>query len=167
MKNIINTCIVLITIFGAVSISNAQSEKMKKKPASSPQPVEAPKKVIEREDEHTTTVTVTKQNEVVYTEVDEQPQFKGGNEALYKWIGNNIKYPEAARKKKKEGVVVAQFIIEKDGKVSTATIQKDEVGFGADQEVLQLLDKMPYWSPGKINDQPVRVMYSIPVSFKL
>lgn len=167
MKNIIKICFVLVAITGTTYISDAQSDKLKKQPQKQLHEVETPKKVI-KQDENPVITGFQNDNSVkVHTEVDELPQFKGGNEALYKWIGETIKYPEAAQKNKKEGVVTAQFIIEKDGKISNATILKDEVGYGADKEVLQLLENMPYWSPGKLNNEPVRVQYSIPVSFKL
>lgn len=71
--------------------------------------------------------------------MDVQPEFPGGNDALYKYVGANLKYPAAAKENNITGKVIVQFIIEKDGTISTPTIIRDEVGYGATDEVLRIL----------------------------
>lgn len=54
--------------------------------------------------------------------MDVQPEFPGGNDALYKYVGANLKYPAAAKENNITGKVIVQFIIEKDGTMSTPTM---------------------------------------------
>jgi len=103
----------------------------------------------------------------VYRVVDVQPEFPGGNNAMYKYIGEHLQYPADANAKKITGKVIAQFIVEKDGSVSTPTIVRDEVGNGATEEVIRLLNAMPSWKAGQQDGKIVRVMYTLPVVFKL
>jgi len=103
----------------------------------------------------------------VYRVVDVQPEFPGGNNAMYKYIGEHLQYPADAKAKKITGKVIAQFIVEKDGSVSTPTIVRDEVGNGATEEVIHLLNAMPSWKAGQQDGKIVRVMYTLPVVFKL
>lgn len=103
----------------------------------------------------------------VYNVVEIQPEFPGGQEAMYKFIGANLKYPAEAKANKIEGKVIAQFIVEKDGTVSTPTIVRDAVGHGASEAVLRVINSMPKWKSGKHQGEDVRVQYTLPFTFKL
>ena len=56
--------------------------------------------------------------EDIFVVVEDQPQFKGGTEALMKYLGDNIKYPKEAHEKNIQGRVIANFVINKDGTLS-------------------------------------------------
>ena len=58
-------------------------------------------------------------------------------------------------------------LLEKDGTISTPTIIRDEVGYGATDEVLRILKGMPSWKAGQQDGKIVRVQYTLPVKFKL
>ncbi len=85
-------------------------------------------------------------------------------------VAQNIRYPEAARQKNVEGVVVTQFVVEKDGKMSNFSILKD-IGDGCGDEalrVLQALADVPMtWQPGLTGGKPVRVKTVLPLRFRL
>ncbi|MBI1224604.1 MAG: TonB family protein [Bacteroidetes bacterium] len=85
---------------------------------------------------------------------------------LIETIYGNIKYPAKARDKGVEGMVVAKFVIEKDGSISSPEIVKS-VGSGCDEEVLRVIKEMPDWSPGKKDGKAVAVSFTLPVMFKL
>lgn len=104
--------------------------------------------------------------EAIFTVVDQMPQFQGGPEGLGSFIRSNLSYPREALDNKTEGVVVAAFIVEKDGSVSNVEIVKG-IGNGCDQEVIRLIRLMPKWTPGKKDNVNVRVKLNIPVEFKL
>ncbi len=111
--------------------------------------------------------TIQAQNkEAIFTVVDQMPQFQGGPEGLGSFIRSNLSYPREALDNKIEGVVVAAFIVEKDGSVSNVEIVKG-IGHGCDQEVIRLIRLMPKWTPGKKDNANVRVKLNIPVEFKL
>ena len=102
----------------------------------------------------------------VYDIVDEMPSFPGGLEELYKWIYNNVQYPEVARENGIEGRVILKFIIEKDGSLRDSTVIHS-VHPMVDREALRLVGQMPKWHPGKRAGVPVRVRYCLPIKFKL
>ena len=102
----------------------------------------------------------------VFHVVEVEPEFPGGMEALYKYLAENIKYPEKAKKNKVEGRVYITFVIEKDGTVSDAKVLRS-VNEELDAEALRVINAMPKWKPGTQRGVPVRVQYNIPINFKL
>ena len=85
---------------------------------------------------------------------------------MLKFIYSNIKYPAAAREAGIQGKVIIQFIIEKDGSVSEIKTLRD-IGGGAAEEAVRVMESSPKWVPGKQRGKNVRVQYTLPVSFKL
>lgn len=102
----------------------------------------------------------------VFKVVEVDPEFPGGEEALYKYLAENIKYPVMAKNNKVEGRVYITFVIEKDGTVSDAKVLRS-VNEELDTEALRVINAMPKWKPGTQRGVPVRVQYNIPISFKL
>lgn len=121
--------------------------------------------------------TLTSQDST-FTLVDKMPSFVGGQKGLYKYIGDNITYPEAAKKEGIEGRCFVSFIIEKDGSVSNVEILRG-VTYGykkpehisaaklCDQEALNIIKNMPNWEPGEHEGKKVRVVYRMPIKFTL
>ena len=104
--------------------------------------------------------------EIVDETVDQMASYPGGIPALMDFLNENIKYPEQAEREGIEGRVVAGFIVERDGSVSNIEILKS-VHPLLDAEVIRILSLMPNWIPGRQNGQPVRVKYSLPITFRL
>jgi protein TonB len=103
----------------------------------------------------------------IFTVVEEMPQFPGGGEAaLLKYLGQNIKYPPLARENGIDGNVYVTFLVDKDGKVKDAKILRG-IGGGCDEEALRVVSHMPDWKPGKQNGRAVMVQYNLPVKFTL
>ena len=104
----------------------------------------------------------TEDNQIHFL-VQEMPVFPGN---LNTWIYNNIRYPETAKEKKLEGKVYVRFVIEKDGAISNVKVIRG-VSPELDNEAKAVIASMPKWEPGKQNDSPVRVSYTVPVYFAL
>ena len=104
--------------------------------------------------------------EEVFTVVEENPTFPGGETALYEYLGANIKYPEEAKELGIQGRVFVNFVVEKDGSVSNARVLRG-IGGGCDEEALRVVKSMPKWTPGKQRGIPVRVSYNLPIKFTL
>jgi protein TonB len=98
--------------------------------------------------------------------VEDMPQYPGGEAAMYKWLGKNIKYPQVAKENGIEGKVYVQFIIDEKGKVRDAKVVRG-IGGGCDEEALRVVKEMPEWKPGKQRGKPVRVQFTIPIHFQL
>ncbi len=97
---------------------------------------------------------------------EQMPEFPGGEAKLFEFISSNISYPELARQANIEGNVFIGFVIDKDGSISNARIKKD-IGGGCGREALRVVKSMPKWKPGTQGGKRVRVMYNLPVRFKL
>ena len=102
----------------------------------------------------------------VFDVVEEMPQYLGGPQALFKFLGENVQYPAEAEKAGIQGRVIATFVVEKDGSISQPTIVKS-VDPLLDAEAIRVISAMPNWIPGKQNGKEVRVKYTVPLSFNL
>ena len=98
--------------------------------------------------------------------VEQKPSFPGGDAAMYSWLSNNINYPAAASEEGIQGKVTVQFIVEKDGRISNVHVVRGKHP-ALDAEAKRVVSKMPKWTPGRNNGQPVRVIYNLPVNFRL
>jgi protein TonB len=107
-----------------------------------------------------------KQDEPVFTVVENPPKYPGGDDARIKYMVGSMKYPEVARTKGIQGTVYVTFIIETDGAVSNVKILRG-VGGGCDEEAQRVVSEMPKWIPGTQDGKAVRVQYNLPISFRL
>lgn len=98
---------------------------------------------------------------------DDMPEFEGGVAGLMRYVAQNISYPAIAREIGKEGTVYVSFVVNELGNVESAKVMRG-IGYGCDEEVLRVMNKMPRWKKaGKNAGHPVKVRFNIPVSFKL
>ncbi len=108
--------------------------------------------------------------ERVYTlyDVDKKPSFLNGGEEqfLNRWIYDYIKYPKAAIENGIQGKVIVEFVIEKDGSVSSVKVVKS-AGDLLDAEAVKVISASPKWKPGMKGGEAVRVKMAVPVEFKL
>jgi len=104
--------------------------------------------------------------EKVFTIVEQNPAFPGGQKAMYDFLNKNINYPSQARRMGIDGRVFVQFIIDKDGTITDVKSIKG-IGAGCDEEAKRVIQMMPRWNPGKQRGNPVKVKLTIPVFFKL
>jgi periplasmic protein TonB len=102
----------------------------------------------------------------IFTAVEQNPEFPGGTSEMYKFLGNNIKYPAAAQRANVSGRVFVKFVVEKDGSIGNVEVLKG-IGFGCDEEAIRVIKSMPKWNPGRQNGKNVRVFYNMPVVYKL
>ena len=120
----------------------------------------------------------------IFKVVEQMPRFPGceglaGNDQekkacadkkLLEFIYENITYPPTARENSIQGTVVVQFVVEKDGGISSAKVVR-EIGGGCGDEamrIIDLMDKMSQkWIPGKQRGRAVRVMFNLPIKFQL
>ncbi len=98
--------------------------------------------------------------------VEQKPQFPGGESEMYKWLGANIVYPPAAAEEGVSGRVVVEFVVGKDGSITNVRVVRPRHP-ALDKEAVRVVKAMPKWIPGRNNGQPVKVTYTLPVTFKL
>ncbi len=102
----------------------------------------------------------------VFDVVEENPSFPGGDAALMTWLNKNIKYPSAAQENGIQGRVLVSFVVNKDGTIVEPRIVRS-VDPSLDKEAQRVVTAMPRWKPGKQRGKPVRVKFTLPVTFRL
>ena len=143
-------------------------------------------KAIYGNDVNNVVVVKVEENDVPVFEVVEEPaRYPGGEVALMQFLAQNLRYPKIAQENGIQGRILVQFIIEKDGSLSTFNVVKSaipssaiddttekgqtmrEAGKALDEEAVRVLRGMPNWTPAKQRGQEVRLKYTIPVTFRL
>jgi TonB family protein len=110
----------------------------------------------------------TPQNEddIFTGSVEKMPEFPGGTNAMFNFISKNVTYPESAKEAGVEGKVYVQFVVEKDGSLSSFQVIRG-VSDELDAEAIRVSKMMPKWTPGMNEGKPVRVQFTLPFNFKL
>lgn len=109
---------------------------------------------------------VEEEDNVVFQVVEKMPSFPGGDAALFKFLGDNVKYPVIAQENGVQGRVICQFVVNRDGSIVDVEVVRS-VDASLDKEAIRVIKSMPKWSPGQQRGKPVRVKYTLPVNFKL
>ncbi len=104
--------------------------------------------------------------EVIFQVVEDNPEFPGGMGELYKFLGQNTKYPPIAKESGIQGRVFVNFVVEKDGSISNVKVLRG-IGGGCDEEAIRVVKSMPRWKPGKQRGKAVRVSFNLPIKFTL
>jgi len=102
----------------------------------------------------------------IFTVVEEQPTYPGGDEARIRFLQANMKYPEEAKELGVQGKVFVTFVVEVDGSITDVKVLRG-IGSGCDDEAVRVVKSMPRWVPGKQRGVPVRVQFNLPINFKL
>lgn len=110
--------------------------------------------------------TIQRDDQSIYDTAEKMPSFPGGTIAMFKWITSHIQYPSEASEKGAQGKVIVSFVVEKDGSLSNAKVERG-IDASLDEEVLRLVGAMPKWEAGENGGAQVRVRYTIPVTFTL
>ena len=104
--------------------------------------------------------------EAVVDVAEEDAEFPGGYEKLAAFINETINYPDEAIELGVKGRVVVRFVVEKDGRISNASIERPIVECPAcNKEALNIINKMPKWTPAKNAGRPVRLWVRVPIIY--
>lgn len=111
-------------------------------------------------------VFATAQDTVKHVEV--VPVYPGGEKALYADVAvGGLVYPAEAKENGIEGEVIVQFIVEKDGTVDHVRVVKDEVGYGAGEDLVNRVRNLKKFTPGTVDGVPARCQFQLPVTYSL
>ncbi|HAM97668.1 MAG TPA: hypothetical protein DCQ26_03575 [Marinilabiliales bacterium] len=108
----------------------------------------------------------TTESEKVYITVDQMPEFPGGESKLREFIAQQVKYPKEAKEKGIQGKVFVSFCVDVNGKICDVALVKGAYP-SLDEEALRVVKAQPDWKPGKDKGVPVKVSFTIPISFQL
>lgn len=105
--------------------------------------------------------------DTIWFRVEELPVFPGGSGALSNFLGKNMTYPEAAKKKKIQGRVVVGFVLTKECKITNAKIVTG-IDTDCDNEALRVVNSLPQFEkPAQVNGRPVSYHFTLPVHYTL
>lgn len=152
----------------AAEDNTVKTEDVAKEPSEGGDGNDAGKEEVQEKNPETAVspIAVDKDNPLNFHVMEELPQFPGGAVEMMKWLTKNLKYPENAQRRKKQGKVVVQFDININGKISNIKVIQS-VDPQLDHEALRVIRMMPDWKPGVQNDKPCRTRVVIPVWFRL
>lgn len=102
----------------------------------------------------------------IFKFVEQQPEFPGGEKALYKFLQDNVRYPEKASNAGQAGTVRVKFVVNEDGAITNVEVVRG-AGYGMDEEAMRVIKSMPKWKPGKNNGHAVKVYFQVPITFTL
>lgn len=102
----------------------------------------------------------------IFEVVEVNPSFPGGDEALMEYLKKNLKYPSIAQDNGIQGRVIVQFVVNKDGSIVEPQVIRS-VDPSLDKEAIRVVSAMPKWTPGRQRGKPVRVRFTLPVTFRL
>ncbi|NCB69235.1 MAG: TonB family protein [Bacteroidia bacterium] len=115
--------------------------------------------------ESKTTKEIDDDNQI-FMVVENMPKYPGGDQELFKYLSNNVKYPVNAQKNGIQGRVMCQFVVNTDGSVQDAEVVRS-VDPDLDAEAIRVINGMPKWIPGMQKGKAVRVKYTLPLNFRL
>ncbi len=142
MKNLILHSVLFVLIF-TLKVSNGFCQKMEE-------------------------LSDVKIKDSVYSIVDEDASFPGGNKALMKFIQDNLVFPEGYGDIDVVGKIYVSFIVRKDGTCSDFIIKRGIPGAPEfDKMALDLMKKMPKWIPAKVDGKAVDAYHSYPIYIEL
>ena len=102
----------------------------------------------------------------VFYSVETQPEFPGGMAELMKYLQKNTRYPQICKEQGWQGRVIVQFVVNTDSTITDVNVVKP-VNPHFDKEAVRVVEAMPKWIPGKLHGEPVRVRFTLPVTFRL
>ena len=103
----------------------------------------------------------------VYQAVEQMPEFPGGSNGLMTYLRNSIIYPQEARDANIQGKCFVTFVVDSNGKIKDARVQKSSGNEALDKESVRVVESMPRWTPGKQNGKNVAVQYTLPIMYRL
>ena len=83
-----------------------------------------------------------------------------------KYLNDSIRYPQEAKERGIQGRVIVQFVIDTLGNICEERVVRS-IDPQLDGEAIRLVRNMPQWKPGTQRGRPVRVRFTLPITFKL
>ena len=100
----------------------------------------------------------------VFTVVEQPPTFPGGNEAMEKYLAENLKFPATANEKFKKRKVLVKFMVTETGTIDSVLVDKPGNKL-VDAEIIRVVQNMPAWIPAKQSGHAVAFWNKLPVGF--
>ena len=106
----------------------------------------------------------------VYQIAETMPEYPGGVDGLRTYVQENLSVPEKYKQMdtKAEYRVFVQFVVAEDGSITNVELKKSEPSKkDLNEEAIRVVKAMPKWKPGTVDGKPVKVRYTLPVTYRL
>lgn len=153
----------LLMIAFTAMVVMAQAKKGRTTIAQNPAAEQAPETTTVRND-WKPNAAFTPTGGVVFTRAERAPELQPN---LGEWLRDNMHYPDAARAAGIQGKSVIEFVVDANGNVGTPTLKTSSGHAELDMEALRAVRAMPQWKPGTQQGNPVPVLMTLPIVFKL
>jgi TonB family protein len=111
---------------------------------------------------------IESEKDSVYTILSKSPEFPGGMDAMFKFIQNNLVYPDYEKESGIEGTVYLEFIVRKTGEIDNIKLLRGiKGGLQLDKEAIRIVKNMPKWIPGLLEGRNVSSVMRLPIKFRL
>lgn len=107
----------------------------------------------------------TPSDDQVYEEVEQQAEYPGGAGSMFRYLAQNLIYPQMSIENGTQGRVIVRFMVRKDGSISEISIVRSVDPY-IDKEAIRLVKSMPKWKPAQVKGKPVNCWYALPINFK-
>ena len=114
----------------------------------------------------TTTTSPEVSEDKPLTACEQMPVFPGGQEALIKFISDNLHYPLSASQLGTHGRVTVRFVVKTTGEVTDVVVARG-ISDDCDNEAVRVVKLLPKWIPGKQDGRKVSVYFTLPINFVL
>ncbi len=104
--------------------------------------------------------------QVIIDTPDTMPEFPGGQAGLFSFLKSKLRYPRIPLEEKIETTVYVAFVVRPEGNITDIEVLRP-AGYGFDEEVIRVIQKMPDWKPGKMQGKKVPVRFRMPIKFRL
>ncbi len=102
----------------------------------------------------------------IYRIADKMPEYPGGDAAMMTFLGENIKYPADCKDEGIEGTVYISFVVDKSGEITDMkSLRSPDERLSAN--AMEVISKMPTWTPGENDGELVKVEYNLPIKYQL
>ena len=112
-------------------------------------------------------VKIEKDKNGVYTMAEVMPTYPGNDQGLSDYIAGNIVYPDQAVENNVEGTVHVEFVVDDKGTISDVKTIGNKLGYGLEEEAVNVVNKLQKWTPGKVKGKNVKTRLTIPITYKL
>jgi protein TonB len=161
--------IVLVLVAFSYCAAKKKAGSVRTEIAPPPPPPPPPPTTTKASESKTDIVTVKEESvdgEIPFVVVEEMPMFPGGDEALLKYLVENVRYPEAAKNNKIQGRVIVRFCVTAKGGVTLISVLRG-VDPDLDAEAMRVVQTLPAFQPGRQGGKDVPVWYMVPITFAL
>lgn len=158
--------LVLVAITSCTASKKAVSVHAEIAPPPPPPPLPPPTKASESRADIVSVKQESVDGEIPFVVVEEMPMFPGGDEALLKYIVENVRYPEASKNQKIQGRVIIRFCVTAKGGVDLISILKG-VAPDLNAEAIRVVSTLPAFKPGRQGGKDVPVWYMVPIVYAL